>query len=203
MQINLSPGFQAGLPLPPKGSRAAVNKSAVTEITAHGSADQAQIQSRPGLALPTIDLELPPGIEASGVSLSPHDPPSKGLRLTDVDLGGSYLNDSNLFVNNEDDLGMTTSYRAQANLHFADAAGSQTRLNLDHRSALHSQFLSQANNLTEQSLITTQDYKLGVSNNALLGNHKNEAFSPEFPGRFAMLGGAVRYAIDGAVAAAA
>lgn len=155
MHINLSQGFQVGLPaLPENNPPATPSKSPVPPKTSSRQpvaqqavvqADQSQIQSKTGQALPN-------------------------LKLTEVDFGGSYLNDSNVLVQHEDDLGMTTSYRAEANLKFTDATGSQTRINLDHRSALHSQFLSQANDVTEQSLITTQDYSLGVSNNTLLNS---------------------------------
>lgn len=159
MQINLSQGSPAGLPAlpavhPPKteGNNTVPPKADPLKT----AQDQNQIKSQAGLAMPSLDLDLP------------QYSPQEGARLTEIELGGGYLNDSNFFVKQEDDLGMTTSYRAQANLGFTHASGSETHVNLDHRSALHSQFLSQANDITEQSLITTQDYTLGVSNNAFL-----------------------------------
>lgn len=156
MQINLSQGFQESLPTVPKGTPpAAAGTNNVTpkkvEPLHIDTSHISQIKSQTGLALPTLDLQL-----------------------TEIDFGGSYLNDSNVLVKHEDDLGMTTSYRAQANLGFAHTNGTQTNVHLEHQSALHTQFLSHANNVTEQSLLTTQGYSLGISNDALLGN------APEF-----------------------
>ena len=118
-------------------------------------ADSSQLDNKTGKALPTVSLMT--------------DPPAKQTtQLTSVDIGASMLNDSNLFVKNEDDLGMTTSYSAHANLGFAHANGSKTNVFLNNRSALHTQFLAQENDLTHQSTLTSNEFEVGIRNNAWL-----------------------------------
>jgi hypothetical protein len=93
---------------------------------------------------------------------------AKPAKLTGIEVGGSILNDSNMFVQDEDDLGMTTSYTAYTKLAFSNANGSSTDIFLNHGSALHTQFLSKADQVTQQSTLTTQDFEVGVRNNAWL-----------------------------------
>lgn len=98
---------------------------------------------------------------------------SNRLKLTGIDIGSSILNDSNMFVKNEDDLGMTTSYTAGTNFSFLNNNDSKTNIFINNSSALHTQFLSKENSITNQSLLTTKDFEVGFNNNSWLLKNPN------------------------------
>ncbi|PKL79701.1 MAG: hypothetical protein CVV27_01475 [Candidatus Melainabacteria bacterium HGW-Melainabacteria-1] len=132
--------------------------------------DSSQVTSKSGNAMPVMSL-LPDPPPTSDPTKPGAKPDPKPFKLTSVDVGASILNDSNLFVKDEDDLGMTTSYAAHANLSFLNRNGSQTDVSFNNRSALHSQFLARENDLTHQSTLTTNEFEVGIRNNDWLLNN--------------------------------
>lgn len=153
--------------------------------------DSSKLESKLGKASSNISLVDPPKDnedkkpkntkdkltekKTTEVSNKQSESQKSSFKLKSVEVGGSILNDSNFLVKNEDDLGMTTSYTAHTNLSFSGRNNSKTNIFLNNNSALHTQFLSKENNVTKQSLLTTQDFEIGINNNKIIG--KNPDFS--------------------------
>lgn len=175
-RISENPGSLPPVKPPAPASSSSENQPADKALQAsqpEATADSSQLESKNGKALTSVSLMTRPEAPMDGSQTGAKVPKAKapastGPKLTAIEVGGSILNDSNMFVKHEDDLGMTTSYAAHAHLDFANSNGSQTHVDLNNRSALHTQFLSQEHDLTHQSTLTVNEYEAGIRNNAWL-----------------------------------
>lgn len=95
------------------------------------------------------------------------------LKLKGISFGGEYLNDSNMFMKVEDDLGMTSSFSGHLNLMFSDKNNSMTNFGLEYQPSLHTQLLSIDDDHEKQSVISSSKYIFSVKNNSFLINNKD------------------------------
>jgi len=160
------PELKPSAQTPPPGTQEPTGLES-QQTTQELKSDSSHLASKTGKAMPVISLlsDPPPSDPQQANQVKPE---TKPFRLSSVAFGASILNDSNLFVKNEDDLGMTTSYTAHARLAFANSNGSRTELFFNNRSALHSQLLLREEHLTHQSTLTTNEFEVGIRNNAWL-----------------------------------